>query len=149
MDKIEIYFDETNLIITNDNYLFFTRLINGKYPDYEKILPQNAKHQITLPKKEMINSIKMITTISQEIKILFTPHSIIFQSLSLDNIEAKTQIEIDTLLTEEFELSLHSRYLLDFLSQTESESFEIKFNEITLPFIVEDNNFITIIMPIT
>lgn len=149
LDKIDIYFDETNLIITNDNYLFFTRLINGKYPDYERIVPQNTKHQITLPKKEMISSIKMITTISQDIKMLFTPHSIIFNSLSLDNIEAKTQIEIDTKLTEEFELSLNSKYLLDFLSQTESDSFEIKFNETTLPFIVKDNNFITIIMPIT
>jgi len=149
LDEIDIYFDETNLIITNENYLFFTRLINGKYPDYQRIVPQNTKHQITLPKKEMINSIKMITTISQEIKMLFTPHSIIFNSLSLDNIEAKTEIEIDTLLTEEFELSLHSKYLLDFLSQSESETFEIKFNETTLPFIVKDDNFITIIMPIT
>jgi len=149
LDEIDIYFDENNLIITNENYLFFTRLINGKYPDYQRIVPQNTKHQITLPKKEMINSIKMITTISQEIKMLFTPHSIIFNSLSLDNIEAKTEIEIDTLLTEEFELSLHSKYLLDFLSQSESETFEIKFNETTLPFIVKDDNFITIIMPIT
>ncbi|MFK5975804.1 MAG: DNA polymerase III subunit beta [Sulfurovum sp.] len=149
LDKIDIYFDETNLIITNENTLFFTRLISGKYPDYKRIIPQNTKHQIILPKKEMISAIKMITTITQEIKILFTPNSILFQSLSLDNIEAKTQIKLDTKLTEEFELSLNSKYLLDFLSQTESENFAIKFNETTLPFIVEDNNFITIIMPIT
>lgn len=149
LDNIDIYYDETNLIITNENYLFFTRLINGKYPDYERIIPKQTKHQITLPKKEMINSIKMITSISQEIKVLFTPSSIIFNSISLDNIEAKTQIELETGLEEEFELSLNSRYLLDFLSQIDNETFEIKFNETKLPFVVQDEKFTTIIMPIT
>ena len=37
IDQIEIYYDETNLIIVNNNYFFFTRLINGNYPDYQII----------------------------------------------------------------------------------------------------------------
>jgi len=40
MDQISIYYDETNLIIQNQNHYFFTRLINGKYPDYERIIPK-------------------------------------------------------------------------------------------------------------
>jgi len=148
LDEITIHFDETNLIISNDNYYFYTRLINGKFPDYERIIPQTIKHQVTLPKKEMIDSIKMITTISQEIKITLLSHSIIFNSLSADNVEAKTEIELSTGLDEKFELSFNSKYLLDFISQTNKNEFTIQFNEPSLPFIVKDDNFITIIMPI-
>ena len=148
LDQITIYYDETTLIITNDNYFFFTRLINGKFPDYQRIVPNMLKHQITLPKREMLDAIKMITTISHDIKISFRNDTILFNSLSSDNVEAKTEIELDTGLSETFEISLNSKYILDFLSQVDHDSFEIGFNEPTLPFMVKDDNFMTIIMPI-
>jgi len=147
MDKIEIYFDKTNIIITNDKYYFFSRLINGKYPDYKRIIPKNVKHTIKLPKKEMTSAIKMITAISQDIKITFTKNAIIFNSLAPDNIEAKTELLIPTPL-DNFELNVNSRYLLDFISQVDNLEFEILLNEPTLPFILKDKQFITVIMPI-
>ncbi|MCF6243619.1 MAG: DNA polymerase III subunit beta [Sulfurovum sp.] len=148
LDQIDIYFNETNLIISNDSYFFFTRLINGKFPDYQRIVPTSIKHMITLPKKEMIEAIKMITTISQEIKMTLLSNAIIFNSLSSDNVEAKTEIALDTGLNDKFELSFNSKYLLDFISQINKNEFEIEFNEPSLPFIVKDDNFMTIIMPI-
>ena len=148
LDQIDIYFDETNLIISNENYFFYTRLINGKFPDYQRIIPSSTKHQIVLPKKEMIDAIKMITTISQEIKMTLLSDAIIFNSLSADNVEAKTEIELNTGLNDKFELSFNSKYILDFISQTNKNEFIIEFNEPSLPFIVKDDNFITIIMPI-
>ncbi len=148
LDEITIYYDETTLIITNKNYFFFTRLINGKFPDYKRIIPNSLKYRIKLPKKEMLESIKMITTISHDIKITFFSDSILFHSLSSDNIEAKTELEIKTGLDNEFSISLNSKYLLDFISQIDNDYFEIGLNESTLPFVVKDDNFITIIMPI-
>jgi DNA polymerase-3 subunit beta len=148
IDQINIFYDQTNLIIQSKNYYFFSRLINGNYPDYERIIPSESKISITLPKKEMTDSIKMITTISQEIKIFFQKESIIFNSLSADSIEAKTELLIHTGINEDFELNVNSRYLLDFISQVEESKFQILLNEPTLPFILKDKNFITVIMPI-
>jgi DNA polymerase-3 subunit beta len=148
LDQIDIYYDETNLIIKNENYYFYTRLINGKFPDYKRIIPQSTKHSIKLPKKEMIESIKMITTISQDIKLTMLSDVIIFNSLSADNVEAKTEIEVNTGLDGKYELAINSKYLLDFIAQVDGNEFYLEFNETNLPFIVKDQNFITIIMPI-
>jgi len=148
INQINIFYDDTNLIIQNENYYFFSRLINGKYPDYARIIPNESKIQISLPKKEMLEAIKMITTISQEIKIIFNSESIIFNSLTADNIEAKTELMINTNLNESFELNVNSRYLLDFIAQVEENEFQILLNESTLPFVLKDKNFITVIMPI-
>jgi DNA polymerase-3 subunit beta len=122
-------------------------LINGKFPDYERIIPRDIKHQVKLPKIDMIEAIKLITTISQDIKIIFNPKSIVFNSLSPDNVEAKTELQIPTNLNN-FELNVNSRYLLDFISQIDSFEFEILLNEPTLPFVLKDKQFITVIMPI-
>ncbi|HHD81866.1 MAG TPA: DNA polymerase III subunit beta [Campylobacterales bacterium] len=148
MDQISIHYDETNLIIQNQNHYFFTRLINGKYPDYERIIPKKTRLTLNLPKKEMLESIKMITTISQKIKILFNAESIVFNSLTADNVEAKTELPLHTGLNEPFELNVNSKYLLDFIAQVEENEFQILLNEPTLPFLLKDKEFITVIMPI-
>jgi len=148
IDHINIYYDDTNLIIQNENYYFFTRLINGNYPDYQRIIPNQSNIEITLPKREMIEAIKMITTISQEIKINFLSDKLIFNSLTADNIEAKTELLLPTGISESFELFVNSRYLLDFITQVDDATFKIALNEPTLPFVLKDKEFITVIMPI-
>ncbi len=148
LDHIEIFYDETTLIIQNKTTLFYTRLINGKFPDYQRIIPSTVKHRFALPRKEMMESIRMITTISQDIKITFLSDAVLFHSLSADNVEAKTEIELNTGLQHKFDVLLNSKYILDFLSQVEHDSFEIGLNESTLPFWVKSDNFMTIIMPI-
>ncbi len=148
VERINIYYDETNLIINNSNYYLFSKLINGQFPNYERIIPSQSRYRVTLPKKKMLNSIKMITTISQEIKIIFTKESILFESLATDNIEAKTELLTPTGLDDDFEINVNSRFLLDFISQIDGDRFEIALNEPTLPFVLKDKQFITVIMPI-
>ncbi|MBD3795444.1 MAG: DNA polymerase III subunit beta [Epsilonproteobacteria bacterium] len=147
-DAIDIYYDDTNLIIQNQNYFFFNRLINGKYPDYARIIPKNKKYSFKLPKKEMIESIKMITSICQDITMVFSPNSIIFKSFSNDIDEAKTELLINLELEDSFKLNVNSRYFLDFIMQVDSENFEIILNEQSLPFLLQDGAFQTVIMPI-
>ncbi len=148
INQINIYYDETNLIIENSDYYFYTKLINGKYPDYQRIIPSEARLTINLPKREMIDAIKLITTISPEIKIIFSSDTIRFNSLTPDNLDAKTEIVINTGIKEEFELNVNSRYLLDFIGQVEDNSFQILLNESTVPFTLQDKEFITVVMPI-
>ena len=147
VNEIDIYYNSTDIIIKNSNNFFFSRLINGKFPNYERIIPKDLKHHLILPKEEMIGGIKTITPISTDIKIIFNHNSILFKSLSSDNIEAKTEIKVDTPLNG-FELNVNSRYILDFISQIDTNRFELMLNEPTLPFLLKYKNFITIVMPI-
>jgi DNA polymerase-3 subunit beta len=147
-DQIAIHYDETNLIITSPGYFFFTRLINGKYPDYERIIPKSVKHSLELPKGQIVEAIKQITTISQEIKLTIEPDAIVFKSLGEESSEAVTEIDLQTGMEEKFVLAVNSRYLLDFLAQVETETFTMGLNEPNLPFIVQSGNFSTVIMPI-
>jgi DNA polymerase III subunit beta len=147
-DDIELYYDETNLIIHSEQYTFFTKLINGKFPEYSRIIPKEISNNLILPKVNMIDSIKQITTISTDVKITFLNDVITFESLSDDNIEAKTEITHTTGFSEPFSLAINSRYLLDFLNSINSSEFTIGLNEGNLPFILSDNNFKTVVMPI-
>ncbi len=147
-NEIEIYYDNTHLMIKSDQYTFFTKLINGKFPDFTRIIPKETAYNLTLPKPMMIDAIKQITTISNDLKITFENDHITFESLSEDNIEAKTQIAYTTPFNDKFILAINSKYILDFLSQINTTEFTIGLNESNLPFVVSSEDFKTIIMPI-
>jgi len=147
LDDAKISYDNTNLVIQTDNSKFFTKLINGKFPDYERIIPNSLKYTLALPKAMLIESIKLVTSLFSNIKITFTPNSIIFESLDEDT-ESKTQIDIDLNIENEFYLAVNAKYLLDFLSMSNNENVNVGFNESNLPFYLEDDKFYTIVMPI-
>jgi len=147
-DNIELYYDETSLIIHSSQYTFFTKLINGKFPEYSRIIPKEISKNLTLPKAIMIESIKQITTISSDVKITFLNNLITFESLSDDNIEAKTEINYETGFSNPFVIAINSKYLLDFLNAINGLEFNIGLNEGNLPFILSEENFKTVVMPI-
>ncbi len=148
LDKIDIYYDENSLIVKNDQFFLFTRLINGKFPEYKRIIPQSTKYNLTIPKKEILEAMKIVNIISPEIKITFEPNLITLESLNSEIQEAKTTIELAVPIESNFIFALNSKYLFDFISQIDEDNFEIGLNEPSLPFLVRSNNFLTVIMPI-
>ena len=147
LDEAKISYDDTNLVVETENQKFFTKLINGKFPDYERIIPTNLKFNLTLPKNQLVESIKLVTSLFSNIKVTFKPNCIVFESLDEDT-ESKTQLDIDLNINEEFYLAVNAKYILDFLSMSNNENVTVGFNESNLPFYLEDEKFYTIVMPI-
>ena len=147
-DDISMYYDETHLIIVSNEYTFFTKLINGKFPEYSRIIPKETKNNLTLPKKEIIDALKQITTVSNDVKLTFLNDRIVFESLSDDNNEAKTELLYPANFEEPFILAVNSRYILDFLNNIETPDFLIGLNDSNHPFILQEANFKTVVMPI-
>jgi DNA polymerase-3 subunit beta len=147
LDEAIIRYDETYLVVSNNNYTFFTKLINGKFPDYERIIPNSLKYNFQLSKAVLIEAIKLVTSIESKIKMTFNQDSIIFESLD-DDSESKTQIDVELDIDTSFYIAVNSKYILDFLSSTINENIKVGFNESNLPFYLEDDNFVTIVMPI-
>ncbi len=148
-EDFEIYFSGTMLFIKSYNYVFFTKIINGKYPDYEKIIPKEFKTTFKLPKVEIIESIRRINSLSTNIKITFNENGLFLEAMSTEELEsASTQIDFTLDIKEPITLGMNSKYILDFLSHIDSESFEISLNESNTPFLLKDESYLNIIMPV-
>ncbi len=147
-DEMQIFYDENTMLVKSENFTFFTKLINGKFPDYQRIIPQDKKYELTLNRDKMIDHLKQVSTISQEMKLTFRNDAVIFESLNEDNIEARTQLDFISNLTEDIVLAVNSKYILDFLTHIEKNEFKLRYNDSTLPFMLSSDEFITVIMPI-
>jgi DNA polymerase-3 subunit beta len=147
-DEMEIYYDENTMVIKSENFIFFTKLINGKFPDYERIIPKDKKYELTLNRDMMLHSLKQVSTISNEIKITFRNDAIVFESLNEENVKGRTQLDFISNLSEDIVLAVNSKYILDFLTHIQKNEFKLRYNDSTLPFMLSCEEFITVIMPI-
>lgn len=146
-EKIEIFYDQNILIAKNDNFEFFTKLINDKFPDYEKVVPNNFKKEFILQTEDFIDSLKKINVVTEKLKLHFTKDKIIFEGISLDNMEAKTELETELNIDDNFALNIKIKYLLDFLTSIEENEFKISINEPNLAFVVSSQGLSMVIMP--
>lgn len=148
-DEFEIFFSETMLFIRSQSYIFSTKLINGKYPDYEKIIPKDFAVQLKLPKNEIIEAIKLINSIATRVKITIKSNGMFFESMSADDTEsASTQLELNLDIKEEIAIGIDSRYVFDFLTFAQGNEFEFLLNDANQPFLLRDDNYSTIVMPV-
>ena len=146
-EDMKIYFNKTYLILENENSFFFTKLINGNFPTYEKIVPKSIKYKIDLPKNEFLSHLKQVSIISNKIKISIDKEKIEFESISDETTKAKTSFKIKNKI-ENFTFAVNSKYILDFLHTIDNEYFTLGLNKPTIPFVLKDKKFITIVMPL-
>lgn len=147
-EKTELFYDSNILIAKNENFEFFTKLINDKFPDYERVVPKQINQKFTFKTEDFIDSLKRISVVTDKMKLHFTPNKLVFEGISLDNMEAKTELDLELNVSENFALSIKIRYLMDFLNSIETEEFELLVNEPNLSFIVKSGDLQTIIMPV-
>jgi len=146
-EDMKIYFNKTYIILENENTFFFTKLINGNFPIYEKIVPKELRYEVDLPKNEFLSHLKQVSIISNKIKIIIDKEKIEFESISDETTKAKTNFKIETNI-ENFTFAVNSKYILDFLNTIDDEYFKLGLNEPNIPFVLKDKNFITIVMPL-
>ena len=147
-EDIKIYCNDNYLIIESDNFVFFTKLISGKYPDIQRVIPSSTNNELKISKMLMIESIKQIKTVSNEVKINFNGNKITFTSTGDANNEAVTDIEIDSVCDVDITMAVNSKYILDFLGVIYDNEFTIGINEENMPIVLSSDDLKTIIMPI-
>ena len=148
-EKIELFYDENILIAKNENFEFYTKLINDKFPDYEKVIPKNLGINLTLNTEEFINSIKIMSVVTKRIRVSFSKSKISFEgSGESGSSEAKTEIQRELNIQDDFSLNIQAEYFMDFLNSIETEEFELKINEPNLAFIISSQDLQTIIIPV-
>jgi len=120
--KIKIYYDENVLLAVSENFKFFTKLINGKFPNYERVIPSDTAYKILISRDKMVSGVRAINAMCEEMKVTIKKDGMIFESINEDNSEAKTEIEAAIEINSEIVFGVKNRFLLDFLSSPVCES---------------------------
>lgn len=145
---------EGQIILGSGPVVITTRLIEGNFPDYEKVLPKSWSTQTTIDKNEFARAVKAASVFAREsasvVKIQTNRENIIVSSESSQYGQEEATVEAKT-EGEEVQVAYNFRYLTDFLNSVEEEMIVLQTEGPTAPGVfqgVKDPSYRHVIMPV-
>ena len=152
---------ETLLMQTSDNKIKFSlgnmklisKLIDGKFPDYKKVVPKTNDKTLVVSSKDFISSIERVASVSLDrkegVKLVINKDNIQLSVNSANSGEGNEKIKAD-FNSENLNISFNSKYLIDIASEVEDKNLKMNLKDSASPVLIEDTsdkNSYYVIMP--
>lgn len=152
-DDLEMAVEGAQLIVrTNKTYLFI-RLIEGKYPNYQQLIPQKLGLSLEVPRENLLASLKRVSLLSNQkskgVTFSLTDGKMEITSNNPEMGDAKEEIEI-SYKGEDLKIGFNARYVLDVLASFSEDNLSISLNDHLSPGLIKpslDNDYKCIVMP--
>jgi len=156
---ISINIDENQIQFLSENFDIVSRLIDGRYPDYKKVIPLKYISKMVYNKEELQNKIKLAGLFTSNIndigiKVDNKETTIFSKNPDRGEFSAKIKLldEFEYKIEEPFEVLLNYNYLIDGLKNIPSDKVILKYTGEGAPIIFEpfdkDLKHIYLIMPL-
>ena len=152
---IEIALSKTKMKLKTNDTILISKLIDGEFPNYEKVIPVGNDKIATINKKIFANAIDRVSTVAidkhRAIKLTIKRDSLLMQVDTTDGSFGNEEIKINFPYDEVIEAGFNSRYMLDILTQIDKDITLIKFKDGNSPVIItgeDEKNALFVLMPV-
>lgn len=146
------FMDNSAVIKRGDSYMVM-RLVDGEFPDYNRVIPLSNDRVITVDKEAFTHSVRRMAILSSEkfkgIMLEISASAIKISSSNPELGDAMEEIDV-TYGGSPLAVRFNARYLLDVLAVAETDKVEMKFRDELSPSIIvpeKSDSFLAVIMP--
>lgn len=152
-DDLEIDISSNKIIFYIDNLILISKLIDGNFPDYTRVIPNNNKNHMIVNRLNLLSAVDRVSTIANEkspsIKFKIFKNLVNLSTINNENSTATEDIEVNY-DGNEIEIGFNSKYIMDILDNLEGEDIKILFNDNSTPIIAQEQSnseIIYVLMP--
>ena len=152
-DDVEISLSEAKIRFSFDDAVLTSKLIDGTFPDYQRVIPTGNDKEMTVNRKALSDAVDRVSAISSEksraVKLSISGDTLSLSASSAENGTAQEEIEIGYGL-DTIEIGFNSGYLLDIARQIDSDVATFKLADAASPTIIsgsDDTGTIYVLMP--
>lgn len=153
-DTIRIDLSSSKVKFTFDHVVLTSKLIDGTFPDYQRVIPEGNDKIVEIDPKVFTSAIDRVSTISdgksRAVKISMNGKSMTISANSPDAGSATEDVEIASDVSD-LEIGFNARYLLDITGQMGGEGCRLTLADAASPTIVQDasdSSALYVIMPL-
>lgn len=151
-ETVAVSLSENKIRFVLEDVTLTSKLIDGTYPDYERVIPTDNDKVLELGVKELASAVDRVSVVAERtraIKMITAKNHVVLTTSSpdlgsaLEELEAKYDHEA-------LEVGFNFRYLLDILNEIKGENVEISFSDGSSPSIIHDtsdSSAIYVLMP--
>lgn len=152
--NLEIAINENQIKFLNSSTFIISRMNEGQFPNYEQIIPGNAKMKAEVNAQKLIKAIRAASIFCRQgindIQLRFKGNKMVLHALN-DQV-GESEVNLDVVIEgEEKEIVFNYHFLLDVLAVVDTPRVEIEISESNLPGVIRPQNskdYLYIIMPI-
>ena len=152
-EQLNMQTSENKIKFTLGNMKLISKVIDGKFPDYKKVVPTSNNKILTVSTKDFINSIERVASVSLDrkegVKLVINKDNIQLSVNSANSGEGNEKIKAE-FNSENLNISFNSKYLTDIASEIEDKNLKINLKDSVSPVLIEDQsdkNSYYVIMP--
>jgi len=131
-EAIEMRFAGNQAKFSFSGMEFVTKLVEGKFPDYNRVIPKNHKFRLTLGRAPLLASLQRAAILTSEkfkaVRLTFEPGLLSIASSNAEQEEAKEELEIDY-GGDKIETGFNVTYLMDALGNMNQDMVSIDLND--------------------
>ncbi|MEZ5704926.1 MAG: DNA polymerase III subunit beta [Burkholderiaceae bacterium] len=150
---IEMQFATNQAKFSFDGMEFVTKLVEGKFPDYNRVIPKNHKNIVTLGRAPLLASLQRTAIMTSEkfkgVRLNVEPGTLRVASSNAEQEEAVDELDIDY-GGDAIEIGFNVTYLIDALQNMSQEMVRIELSDGNSSALVtnpDDNAFKYVVMP--
>ena len=141
-DVIQISLSENKIRFSFDHVVMTSKLIDGTFPDYQRVIPQGNDKVVEVDPKIFTKAIDRVSTISdgksRALKIALAGKQMTLSASSPEAGSATEEMEVNG--DSDIEIGFNAKYLLDITSQIEGEGCRLTLADSASPTIIQDNS---------
>ncbi|MFC4077226.1 DNA polymerase III subunit beta [Salinithrix halophila] len=139
---VDVVLSENQLLVRTENLLFFSRLLDGTYPDTNRVIPQGGKTEIVLSTKELLQSVDRAALISRDgrdnvIKWTVKEEGTVQVHSAAQDVGSVLEEVTAKVSGEEMDISFNAQYMLDALRAVDSDEIQIVLTGTMTPFVIQ------------
>ena len=151
--KIKIIISNTKAKFIFPNSVLTTKLIDGSFPDYQRVIPKENLNKLVILNTDFSKAIDRVSTVSMEksraVKLSLNKNLLSLNVNSHDLGNASEDLEIDY-HHDDLEIGFNAKYLLDIAAQIQGKEIEILLSDSASPALITDpdqDGVIFVLMP--
>ncbi|MGM0420033.1 MAG: DNA polymerase III subunit beta [Bacillota bacterium] len=153
-EKINVIIDNSHIKFFLNDVIFTSRLIEGKFPNYQQVMPNEYNNVINIDKDKLLQAVKRTALIAKldsgVISLKFSQDKLIIESVNSDKGHAREEVNIEMEGGEQ-NINIDVNYLMDVLKIISEETIRFELIGPLNPLTVKRNNkndYIYLIMPV-
>jgi DNA polymerase-3 subunit beta len=126
--SLHLELGSNHIRIQLDGIRFTSKLIDGRFPEYERVIPQDTSNSLTADRQNFRGALQRTAILSNEkyrgIRLTIQANAVVLQAHNPEQEEAEEELEV-SYSGAEIEIGFNVNYLLDALGAIESEQVSL------------------------
>jgi DNA polymerase-3 subunit beta len=131
-DAVNVEYNKTNASFTFGTTTVVCRLIDGKYPNYEAVIPKVNPNKLTIDRTSLIGALKRVSIYSNkathQVRLKIAGSSLLISAEDIDFSNAANERLTCSYVGEDMEIGFNSKFLLDMLNNLESDEIDLEMS---------------------